>query len=291
MTGFPDREERAAFFATAQGKIISALIIIAVVLGIAAEGVTIYRNVMESKTAAETAHNATAQKEAEANERVELAKKAAADAETARAAADNAGKLKLAEANERAELAKKAAADAETARATADNAGKLRLAEAEERTQLAKKAAADAETARATADNSARLQAGLAAKAQEEAETQRQKNKILRAFTDGGGSADEMVQRDFNRQMNILGMGNDPAPQQRRSEAAVNAPQVPPKCRQPFGNWQGYTSHAAFALTDDGECVWNGNGSVYQSSTAQAVASLKDYCNKKNWVCTIIATK
>ena len=244
------------------------------------------------------------------------ADKAAEDARSAKAAADNAERLRVAEAEERVqlakkaafdaeaakELAKKAAADAEAAREVANNAAKLRLAEANERTELAvkaaadaeaakelaKKAAADAETARATADNSARMQAGLAAKAQEEAETQRQKNKILRAFTDGGGSADEMVQRDFNRQLNVLGMGNDPAPRQ-QEDTPTNQPQVPPKCRQAYANWQ-VRAHGVFASIGNGNCAWNGVTTIIDT-IGEAKTQLAAFCQTRRYSCAIIATK
>ncbi len=42
MTGLPDQSQRAAFLSTVQGKLISTLTIIALVLGIAAEGISIY---------------------------------------------------------------------------------------------------------------------------------------------------------------------------------------------------------------------------------------------------------
>ena len=148
--------------------------------------------------------------------------------------------------------ADKAAEDARSAKAAADNATALRLAEAQERAALAQKAAADAEAAAAVARNSAVLQEGLARKAQEEADNLRQKNKMLRSYTDGsrdGDLRDEM--------MDLLGFRKSPAARQQEADAPANQPQVPPKCRQPFANWQGYTFHAAFALTDDGDCVWS----------------------------------
>lgn len=166
MTGLPDPAERAAFFSTVQGKLISALAVIALVLGIAAEGVSLYRNVKETHTVAEVSINANLRQEAEAD-------KAAEDARSAKAAADNAAALKLAEAQKAAadaetakELAKKAAAEAETARAVAENAGKLKLAEAQ-------KAAADAETSREIASNAGKLKLAEAQKAVADAETSR----------------------------------------------------------------------------------------------------------------------
>ena len=89
------------FLNTLSGKVIAILTIIALVFGVVAEGVSIYRNGEEAKTATETANNAAKLKLAEAEERIHLAEKAAEDAKTARAAADNAAKLKLAEAEER----------------------------------------------------------------------------------------------------------------------------------------------------------------------------------------------
>ena len=148
MTGLPDPSERAAFFSTARGKLISALAVVALVVGIAAEGVIGWKNKVETDVASATASYADKLKAAEA-EIAEL--KVKTESETAR----NAEELKLsearrmtAEAEEKAQLAKKATADAETAREAANNAAKLKIAEAEERTQLAKKAAADAETQR-----------------------------------------------------------------------------------------------------------------------------------------------
>ncbi len=66
MTGFPDPSERAAFFATARGKLISALAVVALVLGIVAEGVSIYRNIRETHTATEVSINSDARQDAEA---------------------------------------------------------------------------------------------------------------------------------------------------------------------------------------------------------------------------------
>lgn len=244
----------------------------------------------DARSAKAAADNAERLRVAEAEERTQLAKKAAfdaqkaaADSEAARAAADNAGKLRLAEANERAELAKKAAADAEAARAAADNAAKLRLAEAEEKAQLAKKAAADAETARATADNSARMQASLAAKTQEEAETQRLQNKLIRENTDH-----KLTRADLFDYMG-LGPSSAPAPQQQEDEAPANTLQVPPKCRQAFANWR-VVAHGAFASMDDGYCAWNGSGTAIYTIN-QAKWQLIAYCRAKRFNCTIIATK
>ena len=89
------------FLNTLSGKVIARLTIIALVFGVVAEGVSIYRNGEEAKTATETANNAAKLKLAEAEERSQLAKKAAADAETARATAANAERLRVAEAEER----------------------------------------------------------------------------------------------------------------------------------------------------------------------------------------------
>ena len=64
LTRLPDPAERAAFFSTMQGKLISALVIIALILGIAAEGVSLvtgYYNMQKAgaKSRASTAkfHN------------------------------------------------------------------------------------------------------------------------------------------------------------------------------------------------------------------------------------------
>ena len=57
MTVLPDPSDRNGFFSTVQGKLITALTIIAFVLGIAAEGVSLYRNVMETHTATEVSIN------------------------------------------------------------------------------------------------------------------------------------------------------------------------------------------------------------------------------------------
>ena len=66
MTGLPDPAERNGFFSTVQGKLISALTIIALVLGIAAEGVSLYRNVMETHTSTQVSINAKDRQDAEA---------------------------------------------------------------------------------------------------------------------------------------------------------------------------------------------------------------------------------
>lgn len=66
MTGLPDPSGRPAFLATVQGKLISGLTIIALVLGIAAEGVSLYRNLKETHTATEVSINSTLRQEAEA---------------------------------------------------------------------------------------------------------------------------------------------------------------------------------------------------------------------------------
>ena len=237
----------------------------------------------DARSAKAAADNAERLRVAEAEERAQLAKKAAADAEAARAAADNAAKLRLAEAEEKAQLAKKAAADAETARSVADNAAKLRLAEAEEKVQLAKKAAADAETARATADNSARMQASLAAKTQEEAETQRLQNKLIRENTDH-----KLTRADLFDYMG-LGPSSAPAPQQQEDEAPANTQQLIPNCRQVFANWR-VVAHGAFAAMDTGECTWNGSkAAIY--TIAQAKWQLLAFCRARRFNCTIIATK
>jgi len=44
LTGLPDQSQRAAFLATVQGKIISVLAIIALLLSIGIEGISIYTN-------------------------------------------------------------------------------------------------------------------------------------------------------------------------------------------------------------------------------------------------------
>lgn len=142
---------RRAFFSTARVKLISSLAIVALVVGIVAEGVIIRKNKVETDVASATAFYADKLKAAEA-EIAEL--KARTESEIAR----NAEELKLsearrmtAEAEEKAQLAKKAAADAETAQQVAIYAAKQKSSEAEERAQLAKKAAADALTSQATA--------------------------------------------------------------------------------------------------------------------------------------------
>ena len=260
-------DDRGAFFSTARVKLISSLAIVALVVGIVAEGVIIRKNKVETdvasvtafyadklkaaeaeiaelkaRTESEIARNAEELKlsearrmTAEAEEKAQLAKKAAADAETARAAADNAAKLKLAEADERAQLAKKAAADAEAAREAANSAAKLRVAEAEERAQLAKKAAADAETARAAADNASKLKLAEAKKMAEDAENLRLKNKYLRAWTDGSGDGDRAEMREFNRELDILGLGDNPAPRPREAAAAPELPLLRVKSEESGG--------------------------------------------------------
>lgn len=64
MTVLPD-PDRNGFFSTVQGKLITALTIIALVLGIAAEGVSLYRNVMETHTATEVSINSTERQDAD----------------------------------------------------------------------------------------------------------------------------------------------------------------------------------------------------------------------------------
>jgi hypothetical protein len=295
------------FWASLQGRIVGWLIVLAILMGIYAEAIVAYKNTKEAKTATETANNAAKLKLAEAEERLQLARKAAADAETARAAADNAAKLKLAEAEERAQLAKKAAADAEAARAAADNAAKLRLAEAEERLQKSR-------TAKAEADVSPEMQAATVAAKQAEARkldgeaTQAQyiacamdvskctpeQRCITEGITDAGkrGYVLNLAAADRFMGGNSIfnGMGYNKACLHLADKEQPAPSQIPPNCRQDFANWQRYKSHAAFAVQDSGYCAWNGDN-VYQGSTAEAVASLKDYCNKRKFVCTIIATK
>ncbi len=64
MTVLPD-PDRNGFFSTVQGKLITAMTIIALVLGIAAEGVSLYRNVMETHTATEVSINSTERQDAD----------------------------------------------------------------------------------------------------------------------------------------------------------------------------------------------------------------------------------
>jgi uncharacterized membrane protein YcjF (UPF0283 family) len=63
-----DRETspNVSFFSTAQGRIVAALSIIALLGGIAAEGVSIWRNIQEAKTATEVANFANRRQQAEA---------------------------------------------------------------------------------------------------------------------------------------------------------------------------------------------------------------------------------
>jgi hypothetical protein len=277
------------FLKTIQGKIVGWLIVIAILIGISAEVLLAYKTKEEADNAAAIAYNAS--------------------------------KLQLAQAEEKVQLAKKAAADAETARAAADNAAKLKIAEAEKETQLAKKAAAEAETARATAENSARMQAALAAKTENEArkigadatvsefkacavddtKCTPEQRCIVAGLDDPGSRYNELSAAAVAKlvpdsPLSRVGGYNQKCAHLRseanaQANAATAAPsQVPPKCRQNYADWQGYTFHAAFAVTNTGGCVWSPANANY-ASTAQAVAVLKNYCNQRSWGCTIIATK
>jgi len=61
LTSLPDPSHRAAFLATVQGKLISGLAIIALVLGITAEGLTIYRQALGAMIDRETLDKVTAE--------------------------------------------------------------------------------------------------------------------------------------------------------------------------------------------------------------------------------------
>jgi len=250
------------FWASLQGKIVGWLIVLAILMGIYAEAILAYKNTEDAKTATEIANNAAKLKLAEAEERAQLAKKAAADAEASRAAADNAAKLKLAEAEERTQLAKKAAADAE-------------------------KAKEDAKTAAAIAENSKRRQQAEADDAEAKARFDSADANIqeyvsgLLAHPSGKGLATDMTNATLPKALGGHGY---------QAAAQPDLSQIQPKCRQPFADWQSYTSHAAFAVYGAGECVWSHRNNSY-ASTAQAVEALKNYCNQNRLACNVIATK
>ena len=265
----------AAFFATLQGRIISTLTIAALLLGIVGEGVTISRN--------------------------------KADAVTAQAAADNAARLKAAEAEERVWLARKAAEDAAAARAAADNAAKLRLAEAEERLQKSR-------TAKAEADVSPDMQAATLAAKQAEArklDGEATKAQFIACAMDASKCTPEQRciiegQDNVGSRVSELSlalteklMGKTSLELSRNRKCAdlrdatqyeqpQIPPQVPPRCRPLFADWQRSDAHTAFALTNTGNCVWSDGGF---RSVEQAVADVRAHCWRQNFACTIIATK
>jgi len=292
------------FLNSLQGKIIAVLTIITLVFGIVAEGVLIYRNGAEAKTATETANNAAKLKLAEAQ-------KAAAEAEAAREAANNAAKLKLAEAQ-------KAAADAETAREIASNAGKLKLAEAQKAVAEAELQLQKSRTAKAEADVSPEMQAANLAAKQAEARkldgeatvaqlkacamdvskcTPEQKC-IIDGYNDVGSRYSELstaaVERlagdsipfHLSRNQKCAHLRNEP--QQQANEAPANA-ELPPKCREAWAKWQGF-AHGAFATTGTNDCLMNGTANP-RGTKEGAIQSLKMTCSQSRQNCELIAAK
>jgi hypothetical protein len=64
MTVLPD-PDRNGFFATLQGKLIASLTIVALVMGVVMEGISIWRNLMETHTSTEVSINAKDRQDAE----------------------------------------------------------------------------------------------------------------------------------------------------------------------------------------------------------------------------------
>ena len=255
----------------------------------------------DAEAARAAADNAARLRLAEANERTELAKKAAADAETAREVAKVSHEMQAATVAAKEAEARKLDGEAtqaqviacafDTSKCSPENkriiagetsvGGRVFALKTAQQQQLA-------ETSLSTAANPA--PANMAAAFEREIQASRK----LSGWGDGGNEAPANLVRSLEGSGNLSDpFASGPA---RRSSAANEAPataqQLSPECRQHFAEWQGFTSHAAFAVLDDGDCRWNGIGNrLNHRSPAAAVEAMKDYCNKKHLACTIIATK
>jgi uncharacterized protein YjbJ (UPF0337 family) len=115
MTDQTGQPQPASVLATTWGKLISGLVIVAFLLGIATEGVTAYRTTKEAVTAEAVADNAAVRQKGEAEQ-------AASEARTQLEIARNAAERQKAEADKAEAEATKADADAGTLDQHARNA-------------------------------------------------------------------------------------------------------------------------------------------------------------------------